>query len=94
MHRVGRKDVKEVERVLKALANRRRLAIVMHLSQVGEASVGDIAKAIELSFKATSKHLGVLSAANLIDRKQISLNMYYECVRPLNPIVKTILSIL
>lgn len=49
--------MKEYERILKALANRRRLAILRHIRREKEARVGDIASAIRLSFKATSRHL-------------------------------------
>lgn len=62
---------------MKALANRRRLAILRFLKTKKEASVGDIAEEIKLSFKATSKHLGVLSAASIVDREQRSLQMFY-----------------
>jgi DNA-binding transcriptional ArsR family regulator len=69
---------KELERTLKALANRRRLAILRFLKTEKEASVGDIAEEIKLSFKATSKHLGILSAAGIVDREQRSLQMFYR----------------
>ena len=72
---------KEIERVMKALANRRRLAILRFLSggdkKGRKASVGDIADEIKLSFKATSKHLSVLSSADIVDREQRSLQMFY-----------------
>ncbi len=50
---------RELEKQLKALANRRRLAILKYLKSKREASVGDIAEEINLSFKSTSKHLAV-----------------------------------
>ena len=72
------KITKEFERVLKALANRRRLAIVQYLKKHNEATVGDIAEIIELSLKATSKHLGILFAADIVEREQRSLQMWYS----------------
>jgi len=77
---------KDFERSMKALANRRRLAILRFLKKGKdkekkkeiEASVGDIAEEIRLSFKATSKHLGILSAAGIVDREQRSLQMFYH----------------
>ncbi len=81
---------KEMERVLKALANRRRLAIVRYLKRTREATVGDIADEIRLSFKATSKHLGVLYAADIVDREQRSLQMWYRLVPNLHPVAKHI----
>jgi DNA-binding transcriptional ArsR family regulator len=68
---------KELERVFKALANKRRLAILRHLKKHREATVADIAETIKLSFKATSKHLGILFAAGIVEREQRSLYMLY-----------------
>ena len=85
---------KELERIMKALANRRRLAIIKYLKIEKEASVGDIAGEILLSFKATSKHLGVLSAASIIDREQRSLQMFYCLARDMPPAARHISSLL
>ena len=74
---------KELERELKALANKRRLAIIKFLKQNKEASVGDIAEAIKLSFKSTSKHLSVLRGVDIVEHEQRSLSYYYKLVEPL-----------
>lgn len=71
-------NIKNLERALKALANKRRLAILQYLKKEGEANVGDIASEIKLSFTATSKHLGVLSAADIVEKEQRSLEMWYK----------------
>ena len=67
--------MKETERILKALANRRRLAILKFLKEYREASVGDVALAIKLSFKATSKHLAILDKVDLVQREQRGLSV-------------------
>ncbi len=85
---------KELERTLKALANRRRLAILRFLKKEKEANVGDIAEEINLSFKATSKHLGVLSAAGIVDREQRSLQMFYRLSPDCPPPARSVISIL
>ncbi|MBI4138661.1 winged helix-turn-helix transcriptional regulator [Candidatus Uhrbacteria bacterium] len=75
-----------IERTLKALANERRLAILWHL-QTNELTVIDIAERIKLSFRSTSKHLRILSNADVVRRRQKSRNVYYRLsVRP-HPIV-------
>lgn len=79
---------------MKALANRRRLAILRFLKIKKEASVGDIAEEIKLSFKATSKHLGVLSAASIVDREQRSLQMFYCLSSDLSLPARSIISFL
>ena len=66
------------ERVFKALANRRRIAIVLYLKKHKEAMVGEIAEAIRLSFKATSKHLNILAGSNILEKEQRSLQMFYR----------------
>jgi len=70
--------MKKMERILKALANQRRLAILKYLKENKESPVAEIAEEIDLSFKATSKHLGVLSAADIVEKEQRSLQMFYR----------------
>lgn len=72
------KDLTQLERTLKALANKRRLAILEYLKKSDEATVGDIAEEIKLSFKATSKHLSILLSADIVEREQRSLEMWYS----------------
>ncbi|MEK7516654.1 MAG: metalloregulator ArsR/SmtB family transcription factor [Patescibacteria group bacterium] len=86
--------MKEFERVLKALANRRRLMILKYLKQNKEAPVGDIAAAIKLSFKATSKHLGILAATDILEKDQRGLLMYYRLSADQKPAARHILPIL
>jgi DNA-binding transcriptional ArsR family regulator len=71
----------ELEKLLKALANRRRLAILIFLKHGGEASVGAVAQEIKLSFRSTSKHLGVLRAVGILEREQRNLQMFYTISR-------------
>jgi len=85
---------KELEKVLKALANRRRVAILKYLKQVGRASVGDIAEHIKLSFKATSRHLSVLFVVNIIEKEQISSNIFYFIPKANHPMVSRLLSLI
>ena len=86
--------MKEFERPLKALANRRRLAILKYLKHEKEASVGDIAAAIRLSLKATSKHLGILAAVDIVERDQRSLQMFYRLSNNLSAVASRIVSLL
>jgi DNA-binding transcriptional ArsR family regulator len=69
--------MKELEKQYKALANRRRLAIIKFLKGRSKASVGEIANEIKLRIKSTSKHLRVLAAVDFVDREQQSLNVFY-----------------
>lgn len=85
-------ELKETEQTLKALASRRRILIVRLLKRESSLSVGEIAEKMKLSFKATSNHLALLRAADLVDRNQIGLVMNYHLVIPLHPFVKIVLS--
>ncbi|TSC76020.1 MAG: hypothetical protein G01um101431_1038 [Parcubacteria group bacterium Gr01-1014_31] len=86
--------MKNLEKLMKATANRRRLAILQYLKRHPGAPVGDIAEAIRLSFKATSKHLRVLSAADIIEYEKQSLLVCYALARQQHVIVKQLLSLL
>jgi len=86
--------MKKLEKFLKALANRRRLAILKYLKENKEASVTEIADKINLSFKATSRHLSVLSAVDVIEREQRSTQMFYYLSTKQEPPVKHIISII
>lgn len=91
---MGEVNEKQLEKILKALANRRRIMILKFIKKSGRASVGEIASAIKLSFKATSKHLIILSNADILEKEQISLAMYYFLPKDNNPIVSKLLSII
>lgn len=86
--------MKELERTLKALSNKRRLAIIKYLKKNQPSSVGEIAKEIKLSFKATSKHLGILSINDIVEKNQQSLQMFYELSVNQKPAAKHIISLL
>ena len=85
---------KELEKVLKALANKRRIAILKFIKKSGRASVGEVAGAIKLSFKATSKHLMILLNTDILNKEQESLTMFYFLQENQNPVVSKLLSII
>ncbi len=68
---------KESERTYKAVANRRRIAILRHLHS-GGATVGELARAIRLSVKATSKHMQILAASGFVQSEQQGLYVHYS----------------
>ncbi len=87
-------NLKYLEKVLKAFANKRRLLILKYLNSIKEAPVGDIAGEINLSVKATSKHLNILSAIDILEKDQRSSQMFYRASSNKNPIVEYLLSVL
>ena len=86
--------MKELERTLKALANARRLAIVKMLARRKTASVGDIAEHIKLSFKSTSRHLGILSSAGILEREQTGLVVMHRLAGQKHSVVSEVLRLL
>jgi len=85
---------KEFEKQLKAVANRRRLAILKYLKKNNEAPVTEIANAIDLSFKATSKHLGILAVLDIVQKEQRSLQVFYRLVGVYPPAITAIIKLL
>jgi len=83
-----------LEKELKALANKRRLMILAFLKKNKEVTVGMIAEEIKLSFKSTSRHLAVLFSAEVLDRDQRNVEVYYSIARDLSETLKSILKVL
>ncbi len=84
-------DILEMEKILKALANRRRLAIIKYLSREKTASVYDIAEAINLSYRSTSKHLSLLKSRGVVESEYVGQENHYKLSLPLSEVVKFVL---
>lgn len=83
--------MKQLEKIFKGLANKRRLHIIQLLTKRKELSVADISREINLSFTSTSKHLAILRQLDIADRRQESLTVYYRLANPLPPVLKLLL---
>ena len=86
--------MKELEKTLKALANKRRLAIVHFLKKNKEATVTELAEAINLSFRSTSLHLAILFSAGVLDKRQQSTEVYYFLASRRHPTLEHVLTLL
>ncbi len=82
--------MKQYEKILKALANKRRLEIIKYLKNNKEATVGDLADKIKVSIKATSKHLAILANAGVLEREHRSSFILYSLSRELEPVAKAV----
>lgn len=71
-------DERELEKILKALANRRRILMLKILKRKKKISVGTMSNEIKLSFRSTSKHFSVLYATGIVEKEQDGLTMYYS----------------
>lgn len=86
-------EIDQAEKILKALANRRRIKIAKYLNVNKKASVTELSDILKLSFKSTSKHLTVLKNADIVEGEQVSSVCFYRLIYPLNPLLKQLLSI-
>ena len=68
-------------RLLRALANERRLMILCQLSG-GERSVGELLPLIGLSQSALSQHLSVLRSDGLVATRRDGLSIHYRLADP------------
>lgn len=67
----------EAAKLLKALANERRLQVLCLLAG-GERSVGELNELLELSQSALSQHLAVLRDEGLVDTRREAQTIYYS----------------
>lgn len=82
---------KELERTLKAVGNKRRLAIVGFLkNKKAGANVGDIAEAIKLSYKSTSHHLRMMASAGILLREQTSVDAVFTLAQSSDPVLRAL----
>ncbi len=91
---VRKMELKDFEKIHKALANRRRLAAVQYLRGRKEGNLGDIAEHLKLSYKATSKHLALLAAADIVEKEQRSVQMFFRISKNLPDLAKHTLAAL
>ena len=70
----------DAARLLKALANEKRLQVLCLLAE-GERSVGEINAMLDLSQSALSQHLAVLREMQLVDTRRESQTIYYALAK-------------
>jgi ArsR family transcriptional regulator len=77
--------------LLRELANDRRLLILCSLVEVGEASVGSLAEAVDLSQSALSQHLARLREEGIVAFRRDAQTLWYRIA---DPRVETLLATL
>jgi len=87
-------NYKNLEKIYKALANHRRLAIIHYLNKGEKTNVSEIAEEIKLSLKSTSRHLQILKNIGLIEYEQKGLEKFYYLPEKKNIFIKQFLSLL
>ena len=64
--------------ILRALANGRRLSILCKLVEWGEATVGSLAEAADLSQSALSQHLAKMREEGIVTFRRDSQTLWYR----------------
>jgi len=72
----------EAARLLKLLANEKRLVILCFLATCGEMPVGALAEALNLSQSALSQHLAKLRHDGLVQFRRESQTLHYRLADP------------
>ncbi len=70
--------MKNMTKIIKALANERRLLILRYLKQEGMTTVTEISEIIKLSFKSTSRHLSILRQVGIVQTEQVRREIFYS----------------
>lgn len=87
-------NTKELEKIFKIFASKRRLDVINLLRSKKEASLNEIAREIKLSIKSTSKHLRILYSANLLEREYKGLEIQYKLAGIQDKLLKNILNLI
>jgi DNA-binding transcriptional ArsR family regulator len=85
---------KDLEKILKAFANKRRIAILRLIRVKRGVTLGDIADEIKLSYKTTSKHLGILTNIGIVEREQQGFRASYTIASDLQESARKILNVI
>src|SRR5690606_31713953 len=72
----------EAARMLRLLANEKRLLVLCALAVKGEASVGELAAEAGLGMSALSQHLAKLRADGLVASRKDAQMVYYRIADP------------
>ena len=83
--------MKKYEKILKVLANINRLKILSYLVRHTNVAVVDIAEHCNISYKAVSKHLGMLYHADIVDRSRRQAEVHYRISDTIHPIASTVI---
>lgn len=70
--------VEEAVRLLKLLANDKRLLILCQLAQSGEMSVNSLADSVQLGQSALSQHLAKMRAEGLVKYRREAQTLHYS----------------
>jgi len=86
--------INELERHLRAVANRRRLEIIQLLHRQASLPLYEIAAKIKLSVKTTNKHLNQLLHTGFVAKSRQGLFVIYRLENAAKPLVTKLLKLI
>jgi len=72
----------DAARLLKLVANERRLRVLCRLATSGEATVGELARSVGLSQSALSQHLALMREDGLLGFRREGQTIHYHIANP------------
>jgi ArsR family transcriptional regulator len=81
-------SIKDIEGLLKAIADESRLKIIFMLVEMNEACVRDIQQVLRVPQPTVSRHLGYLKRMGLVDNHRKGKWNYYFVVKTLPEVVR------
>lgn len=87
------KNTKRFTKIFKVFSNINRVKIVLLLSKRKVMNVTDIAEALNISFKATSKHLIILDQFDIVDSRGKLGHVFYSLSKDIPKDIKSIVDI-
>ena len=92
---IRRSPMEFLVRLFRALANRRRIAVLRLLCVLGETPVAEIAEATSLGMTIVSGHLALLAGVGLLWRRRSGRTVYYLLAQsPGHPVTAAVLRVL
>lgn len=73
----------EATRLLKLMANERRMLVLCHLASAGELTVSELTEKVRLSQSALSQHLALMREDGLVACERDGLTMRYRIADPI-----------
>lgn len=86
--------MQHLEKLLKALANEKRLKILELLKGRRVLNVGEIAKMLDIPLNTVSRHLRILEAVDIVSHTRKRTEIYYKLSKYHNAVIRNVMSIL
>ena len=87
-------ELLELEKHLKALANKRRIRMLVFLMKKGEVKIDRIAQALKLPYKTVFRNLSILRNAGFVESRILRAEVYFKITKDPNKPARHLLSLI